>query len=99
MTEKNKQKWNEILKFAVTVLTALLGALGVSAGGLSRDFMSRLPPNLFNKLGRIQSGCALFLCRHISFSQHSTFNIQHSPFSNFFSNFSQKSLADMKIKP
>ena len=27
MTEKNKQKWNEILKFAVTVLTALLGAL------------------------------------------------------------------------
>ncbi|MQN78367.1 smalltalk protein, partial [Prevotella copri] len=24
----------EILKFAVTVLTALLGALGVSAGGL-----------------------------------------------------------------
>lgn len=34
MTEKNKQKWNEILKFAVTVLTALLGALGISAGGL-----------------------------------------------------------------
>ena len=62
-------------------------------------FKSRIPPNLFNKLGRIQSGCALFLCRHISFSQHSTFNIQHSPFSNFFSNFSQKSLADMKIKP
>ena len=28
MTEKNKQKWNEIIKFAVTVLTALLGALG-----------------------------------------------------------------------
>ena len=25
MIEKNKQKWNEILKFAVTVLTALLG--------------------------------------------------------------------------
>ena len=34
MTEKNKQKWNEILKFAEIVLTALLGALGVSAGGL-----------------------------------------------------------------
>ena len=41
-------------------------------------FKSRNPPNLFNKLGRIQAGCALFLCRHISFSQHSTFNIQHS---------------------
>ena len=79
MTEKNKQKWNEILKYAVTVLTALLGALGVSAGGLQSDFMSRNPLILFNKLGRIQSGCALFLCRHISFSQHSTFNIQHSP--------------------
>ena len=40
-------------------------------------FKSRIPPNLFNKLGRIQSGCALFLCRHISFIQHSTFNIHH----------------------
>ena len=30
-------------------------------------FMSRNPPNLFNKLERIQAGCALFLCRHISF--------------------------------
>ena len=29
-------------------------------------FMSRNPPNLFNKLGRIQSGCALFLCEAIS---------------------------------
>ena len=28
MTEKNKQKWNEILKFAVTVLTALLRGVG-----------------------------------------------------------------------
>lgn len=41
MTEKNKQKWNEILKFAVTVLTALLGALGVSAGGLLSDAYER----------------------------------------------------------
>ena len=41
-------------------------------------FKSRNPPNLFNKLGRIQAGCALFLCRHISFTQHSTFNTQHS---------------------
>ena len=32
MTEKNKQKWNEIIKFAVTVLTSLLGALRDSAG-------------------------------------------------------------------
>lgn len=31
MTEKNKQKLNEVLKFVVTVLTALLGALGVTA--------------------------------------------------------------------
>ncbi len=38
--------------------------------------MSRNPLNLFNKLGRIQSGCALFLCRHISFIQHSKFNIK-----------------------
>ncbi len=32
MTARNKQKWNEVLKFVVTVLTALLGALGVTAG-------------------------------------------------------------------
>ena len=38
--------------------------------------MSRIPPILFNKLGRILSGCALFLCRHISFIQHSIFNIK-----------------------
>ena len=42
-------------------------------------FMSRNPLILFYKLGRIQSGCALFLCRHISFTQHSTFTSQHSP--------------------
>ncbi len=34
MNRKEQAEWNEILKFAVTVLTALLGALGVSAGGL-----------------------------------------------------------------
>ena len=28
---KNKQTWNEIIKFVVTVLTALLGAMGVSS--------------------------------------------------------------------
>ena len=47
-------------------------------------FKSRIPPNLFNKLGRIQSGCALFLCRHISSIQHSTLNIHHSPFTTHF---------------
>ena len=30
---------------------------------------------------------------------HSTLHIQHSTISNFFRNFSLKSLADMKIKP
>ena len=30
-------------------------------------FMSRSPPNLFNKLGRIAIRCALFNCRYISF--------------------------------
>ena len=43
-------------------------------------FASRNPLNLFNKLGRIAIRCALFLCRHISFTQHSTLNIQHSTF-------------------
>ena len=40
-------------------------------------FKSRIPPILFNKSGRIQSGCALFNCRHISFTQHSTLTIHH----------------------
>lgn len=31
MSIKNKQTWNEIIKFVVTVLTALLGAMGVSS--------------------------------------------------------------------
>lgn len=31
MTEKKRQTLNEVIKFVVTVLTALLGALGVSA--------------------------------------------------------------------
>ena len=31
MSIKNKQTWNEIIKFAVTVLTALLDAMGVSS--------------------------------------------------------------------
>lgn len=31
MTEKKRQTLNEVIKFAVTVLTALLGALGVSS--------------------------------------------------------------------
>lgn len=28
MSIKNKQTWNEVIKFVVTVLTALLGAMG-----------------------------------------------------------------------
>ena len=31
MTEKTKQTWSEILKFVVTVRTAVLGALGISS--------------------------------------------------------------------
>ena len=31
MSIKNKQTWNEVIKFVVTVLTALLGAMGVSS--------------------------------------------------------------------
>ena len=31
MTEKKRQTLNEVSKFVVTVLTALLGALGVSS--------------------------------------------------------------------
>lgn len=31
MTEKTKQTWSEILKFVVTVMTAVLGALGLSS--------------------------------------------------------------------
>lgn len=31
MTEKTKQTWSEILKFVVTVTTAVLGALGISS--------------------------------------------------------------------
>lgn len=31
MSTKTKQTWGEILKFVVTVLTALLGALGISS--------------------------------------------------------------------
>lgn len=31
MTEKKRQTQNEVIKFVVTVLTALLGALGVSS--------------------------------------------------------------------
>lgn len=35
MTEKKRQTQNEVIKFVVTVLTALLGALGVSSCTLS----------------------------------------------------------------
>ena len=28
---KNKQLWSEVIKFTVTILTALLGALGVAS--------------------------------------------------------------------
>ena len=31
MSIKNKQTWNEVIKFVVTVLTALSGAMGVSS--------------------------------------------------------------------
>lgn len=31
MSIKNKQTWNEFIKFVETVLTALLGAMGVSS--------------------------------------------------------------------
>lgn len=31
MTAKNKQTWSEIIKFLVTVLTAVLGSLGVAS--------------------------------------------------------------------
>lgn len=31
MTIKTKQAWAEILKFIVTVMTAVLGALGISS--------------------------------------------------------------------
>ena len=83
--------------FDATKLQYLLDASWFSS--IKRFFKSRIPLILFNKLGRIQSGCALPLCRHISFIQHSSFTSQHSPFSNFFRNFSHKTLADMKIKP
>ena len=31
MRIKNKQTWNDVIKFVVTVLTALVGAIGVSS--------------------------------------------------------------------
>lgn len=31
MTAKKKQTWNEILKFIVTVLTAVLGTMGITS--------------------------------------------------------------------
>ena len=31
MTVKNKQTWNEIIKFLITVLTAVLGSMGVAS--------------------------------------------------------------------
>lgn len=43
MSIKNKQTWNEVIKFVVTVLTALLGAMGVSSCSF------RAPPLGFNK--------------------------------------------------
>ncbi len=31
MNVKNKQTWNEIIKFLITVLTAVLGSMGVAS--------------------------------------------------------------------
>ena len=49
------------------------------AGGFARtQFERREVHQSLAAQGRT-SGCALFLCRHISFIQHSIFNIKHSP--------------------
>ena len=34
MSTKTRQTWGEVLKFVVTVMTAILGALGVSSCSL-----------------------------------------------------------------
>jgi len=31
MTTKTKQTWNEVIKFLITVLTAVLGSMGVAS--------------------------------------------------------------------